>query len=181
MTDEKPWLRYEVSGSSCATIVTKAAVIAGLLKHAKHPLIVVAHDIGAPEAGSVNPVAVIIDIAGSTGTPVVATPSAVPSLRREGFSPVVILSLMETGARLNDPGWNATGAPEGHDLVLFIGIPYSTGWLLLSGLKSFAPGKVRFISIDRHYQPHCNLSFPNLSPQAWTEQLSEIAREVQQG
>lgn len=175
-----PWLRYEVPGSTCATVVTMAAVIAGLLKRSKHPLIVIAHDVGTQDAGSGNPVAFIIEIAGSTGTPVVATPSAVPSLRKEGFTPVMVLSLMEIGARLNDPGWNAAGLPEGHDLVLFFGIPYATGWLLLSGLKSFAPVGVRFISIDRHYQPHCNLSFPNLSPQAWAEQLSDIAREVHQ-
>jgi CO dehydrogenase/acetyl-CoA synthase complex epsilon subunit len=180
LTDERPWLRYEVSGSTSATVITKASVIASLLKRAKHPLIVVSHDIETSETGSGSPVAIVVDIAGSTGTPVVATPSAVPSLRKEGFSPVRVLSLMETGARLNDPCWNATGSSEGHDLVLFIGIPYGTGWLLLSGLKSFAPAGVRFISIDRHYQPHCNLSFPNLTPQVWAEQLSDIAREVHQ-
>jgi CO dehydrogenase/acetyl-CoA synthase complex epsilon subunit len=173
-------MRYEVPGSTCATVVTKAAVIAGLLKRAKHPLIVVAHDVGTPDAGSGNPVAIIVDIAGSTGTPVVATPSAVPPLRKENFSPAMVLSLMEIGDRLNDPGWNAAGSPEGHDIVLFFGIPYGTGWLLLSGLKSFAPRGVRFISIDRHYQPHCNLSFPNLSLDAWAGQLLEIAKEVHQ-
>jgi CO dehydrogenase/acetyl-CoA synthase complex epsilon subunit len=180
LTDDNPWMRYEVPGSARATVVIKPAVIASLLKRAKHPLIVVAHGIGTPDTGSENAVSIIIDIAGSTCTPVIATPSAVPSLRKKGYSPVKVLSLMETGARLNDPCWNATGAPEGHDLVLFIGIPYGTGWLLQAGLKSFAPGKMRIISIDRHYQPHCNLSFPNLSPQAWEEQLSDIAREVHQ-
>ena len=46
---------------------------------------------------------------------------------------------MEIGSRLNDPGWSIGDDHQHHDLVLFIGFPYSLGWLLQSGLKSFAP------------------------------------------
>jgi len=171
-------MRYEVPGSACATVITKPAIVAGLLKRAKNPLIVVAHTMDLPDMGSRNPTDLIIDIANSTGTPVIITPSAVPSFRKRGFSPAKVLSLVETGARLNDPGWSISGRSDSHDLVLFVGISYSTGWLLQSGLKSFAPDGMRFISIDRHYQPHCNLSFPNLSLDTWIEHLEEIAREV---
>jgi CO dehydrogenase/acetyl-CoA synthase complex epsilon subunit len=180
LTDDAPWMRYEVQGSTCATVVTKPAVVASLLKRAKNPLIVVAHDLDIPGAGSDDPTDIVIDIARSTCTPIIVTPSAIPSFRKRGFPPVKVLSLMEIGARLNDPCWNVSGGPERHDLVLFIGISYGTGWLLQSGLKSFAPKGTRFISLDRHYQPHCSLSFPNLSQGTWIEQLSEIAREVHQ-
>ena len=181
MTEETPWLRYEVPGSTCATVVTKPAVVSGLLKKAKNPLIVVAHTIDMPDMKARNPTDIIIDIANSTGTPVIVTPSAAPSFRKKGYSPIKVLSLMETGARLNDPGWSVSGGPERHDLVLFIGIAYGTGWLLQSGLKSFAPKGMRFISIDRHYQPHCNLSFPNLQEETWLLQLEAIAEEVSKG
>ncbi len=174
-------MRYEIPGNACATVITKPGVVAALLKRAKNPLIVVAHAMDLPTRDTGNPTDLIIDISRSTGTPVIVTPSGLPSFRKRGFSPAKVLSLMETGARLNDPGWSVTNGSGGHDLVLFIGISYGTGWLLQSGLKSFAPEGMRFISIDRHYQPHCNLSFPNLTVDTWIEQLEEIAREVRQG
>jgi CO dehydrogenase/acetyl-CoA synthase complex epsilon subunit len=178
VTSEAPWQRYEVPGSSQSTVVTKPAVIAALLKKAAHPLIVVAHEADFSEKPAANPVNFIIRIATAGKIPVIATPSTAPSLRNKGFNPVVTLSTMEIGSRLNDPGWCIPGSDQHPDLVLFIGFPYIMGWLLQSGLKSFAPKGVRFISIDRRYQPHCTLSFPNLSMDDWVANLSAIADEV---
>ncbi len=178
MTSETPWQRYEVPGSTQSTVITKAAVISALLKKATHPLIVVAHnaDVSANSAG--NPVEIIIRIADAAKVPVITTPSTAPAFRKRGFNPVAILSIMEIGSRLNDPAWSIEDDQEHPDLILFIGFPYLLGWLLQSGLKSFAPKGIRFVSIDQRYQPHCSLSFPNLTGDEWIAQLNAIADEV---
>ncbi len=178
MTGNEPWLIYEVPGSSQATVVTKPAVIAALLKKAAHPLIVVAHYADVPANVPGSPVEIIIRIADAGKTPVITTPSTAPAFRKRGFNPAATLSIMEIGSRLNDPEWIPGENHQHPDLVLFIGFPYSMGWLLQSGLKSFAPKGMRFISIDQRYQPHCNLSFPNLSREEWITQLNAIADEV---
>lgn len=178
MTDDTPWQRYEVPGSTRAVVVTKPAVIAALLNKAAHPLIAAAHYTDIPGCLQKNPVEIIIQIADAGKIPVIATPSTAPAFRKRGFNPAAILSIMEIGSRLNDPEWNIKGNPPHHDLVLFIGFPYSMGWLLQSGLKSFAPRSIRFISIDQRYQPHCTLSFPNLSRDEWLSHLNLIADGV---
>ncbi len=178
MTDDTPWQRYEVPGSTQSTVVTKPAIIAALLKKAAHPLIVVAHHADVPANVAGNPVEIIIRIAGAGKIPVITTPSTAPAFRKRGFNPTVTLSIMEIGARLNDPEWCISDDHQHPDLVLFIGFPYSMGWLLQSGLKSFAPRGIRFISIDRRYQPHCTLSFPNQSGDEWVTNLNTIADEV---
>ena len=178
MSSDAPWQRYEVPGSTRATVISKPEVVASLLKKAKSPLIVVAHEIDQPGTPSPGPVDLIIRISREAGVPVVATPSAAPSLRKQGFDPVLTLSTMEIGTRINDPGWSAPGTHGHPDIVVLIGFPYIMGWLLESGLKSFAPEGMRFISIDRRYQPHCNFSFPNQSMDEWISNLSAIATGV---
>ena len=178
MTDEVPWQRYEVPGSTQSTVVTKPAVIAALLKKAINPLIVVAHHAGKPAGVAGNPVDTIIRIADAGKIPVITTPSTAQAFRKRGFTPTATLSMMEIGSRLNDPEWSISDDLQHPDLVLFIGFPYSMGWLLQSGLKSFAPKGIRFISIDQRYQPHCTLSFPNQSRDEWLTNLNAIADEV---
>jgi acetyl-CoA decarbonylase/synthase complex subunit epsilon len=178
MTSDDPWLRYEVPGSTQSTVVSKPAVIAALLKKAARPLIVVAHYAEVPAGPAGSPVEIIIRIADAGKIPVITTPSTAPAFRKRGFIPAATLSIMEIGSRLNDPGWGICDDHQHPDLVLFIGFPYSMGWLLQSGLKSFAPKGMRFVSIDQRYQPHCTLSFPNLSREEWVAQLNAIADEV---
>ncbi len=178
MISDEPWQRYEVPGSTQSTVVTKMAVITALLKKAAHPLIVVAHHADIPANVTGNPVEIIIRIADAGKIPVIVTPSTAPAFRKRGFTPAATLSIMEIGTRLNDPDWSISNDHQHPDLVLFLGFPYSMGWLLQSGLKSFAPKGIRFISIDQRYQPHCTLSFPNQSRDEWITHLNTIADEV---
>jgi len=178
VTYDTPWQRYEVPGSTQSTVVTKPAVIAALLKKATHPLIVAAHLAEVPASTAGNPVEIIIRIADAGKIPVITTPSTAPAFRKRGFNPTATLSTMEIGSRLNDPDWSISNDHQHPDLVLFIGFPYIMGWLLQSGLKSFAPKGIRFISIDQRYQPHCTLSFPNLTRDEWVTHLNTIADEV---
>jgi len=178
VTSDAPWQRYEVAGSTQSTVVTKPVVIATLLKKAAHPLIVVAHDADVPGCTAGNPVDIIIRISDARKIPVITTPSTASAFRKRGCNPAATLSTMEIGSRLNDPDWSIGDDNQHPDLVLFIGFPYTLGWLLQSGLKSFAPKGLRFISIDQRYQPHCTFSFPNLSMDEWITYLNTIADEV---
>jgi CO dehydrogenase/acetyl-CoA synthase complex epsilon subunit len=178
VTGDTPWQRYEVPGSTQATVITKPGVVTALLKKAKHPLIVAAHNADVLTNPAGNPVELIIRIAEAAKIPVIATPSTSQAFRKRGLNPVATLSIMEIGSRLNDPAWSIRDDHEQPDLILFIGFPYIMGWLLQSGLKSFAPKGMRFISIDQRYQPHCTLSFPNLTGDEWIAQLNAIADEV---
>jgi len=178
MSSDAPWQRYEVPGSTRATVISKPDVVVSLLKKAKCPLIIVGHDIVQHGLTSPGPVDIIATISREGGIPLVATPSAASSFRKLGFTPALTLSAMEIGTRINDPDWSAPGMHAHPDLVILVGFSYIMGWLLESGLKSFAPDGTRMISIDRRYQPHCNFSFPNQTIEEWTSNLSAIAAGV---
>nr|NIO20490.1 CO dehydrogenase/acetyl-CoA synthase complex subunit epsilon [Candidatus Aenigmarchaeota archaeon] len=66
-----------------------------------------------------------------------------------------------------------------HDLALILGLPYYMGFVIESGLKSFAYSHLKTISLDQYYQPHCNWSFPNISVEEWDKNLNIITIEVE--
>ena len=176
----EPWQRAEISGPKKASVITKPEVVCAMVKKAKRPIFVVGYKAAEIDLEGGKPIDFVIRIARAARIPVVATAQTVAEFLRRGFQPAAWMSAMDIGNRLTDPSWSVSGEGKPHDLALFLGIRYYMGWVIESGLKSFAP-HLKTISLDRFYQPHCDWSFQNLSIEDWRKNLEAIAQKLEEG
>jgi len=172
----EPWQRAEIPGPTKAFVISTPDVVLSMLKRAKCPILVVGHEAAEVDLGGKTPIDFAIRIAKATEIPVVTTAQVVGEFLKRDFQPAAWMSAMDIGNRLNDSEWAVSGGGP-HDLALFLGLPYHMEWLILSGLKHFAP-HLKTISLDRFYQPHSNWSFSNISLEDWRKNLETIARGV---
>lgn len=175
----EPWQRYEIPGPVKAIVITKPQMVSALVKRAKNPIFIAGYESVKTDLKGKKPIDYIIRIAKATDIPVIATAHTVAEFLKRDFKPAAWMSSMDIGNRLTDPGWSVSGKGGSHDLALILGIPYYMGWVIESGLKSFAYHHLKTISLDRFYQPHCNWSFPNISIKDWVKNLETIAKEVE--
>jgi len=174
------WIRAEMGGTTRASVISKPEVVGALIKRAKRPLFILGHEIGGagPESE-----ALIEFIEGTTRIcriPVIGTSHSVKDLISKGIRITKIMGGMETLDRLRDPEWKGLDGQGQYDLVLFAGLPYSLGWVLLSGLRHGAPG-LKSITLDRVYQPNASWSFGNMSVEPWRIQLQAISALLEKG
>ena len=175
----EPWQRAETPGTKKARVIEKPESIAAMIKRAKQPIFIVGHKAAEAEGGEKKSIDHVIRIAKAAKIPVVATAQTVNAFLERDFKPAAWMSAMDIGNRLTDQFWNISGKGGPHDLAIILGLPYYMEYVIDSGLKTFAP-KLKTISLDRFYQPHCGLSFPNLSPTDWYKNLETIAKELEQ-
>ncbi len=173
----EPWQTAEIAGPQKALVVTKPEVVVALIKKAKRPVIIAGHLVVTGESASKEPVDYIIALAKAGKIPVIATPSTLKAFTQRRFSPAAWMPAVDIGNRLKDASWSGIDGKGPYDLLLILGLPYYMEWLLLSGLKHFALG-LKLISVDRYYQPHATWSFPNLSLEAWEENLKLITEKL---
>ncbi len=171
------WLRAETPAIVRATIIEKPVVAARLLKRAKSPVIVVGHE--AAEGDGSGILDLIARVALATGAPVVATGGISGELGKKGVRGSIVLSAMEAGDRLLDPGWRPAPYRDPPDYAFIIGVPFTIASVIEAGLASFARGHLKLVSLDRLYHPHCDLSLPNQSREEWEKNLEAIALEVE--
>jgi CO dehydrogenase/acetyl-CoA synthase complex epsilon subunit len=175
----EPWQKYEVPGPVKALVITTPKVVSSMIKRARNPIFVVGHEAANIEFDGKSPIDFVIRIAKAANIPVVATANTVSKFLEKGFKSVIAMSSMDIGNRLTDSEWSVSDKKPPHDLALILGIPYYMGWVITSGLKSFAYRHLKTICIDRYYQPHCSWSFPNLSLKDWFNNLNMIVEEVE--
>ncbi|MBS7658941.1 MAG: CO dehydrogenase/acetyl-CoA synthase complex subunit epsilon [Candidatus Bathyarchaeia archaeon] len=173
----EPWQKAEIPGPTKSFIIQKPEVAAALIKKAKHPLLIVGHEVVEKLNSEIKLVDYIVRIAKAGKIPVIASGKAFTEIKN--FIPVSLMSIVEVGSRLIDPKWNGIDGLGPHDLALFIGIPYYVEWLLLSGIKHFS--NVTTISLNRFYQPHASWSFPNLSLKEWIKNLEILIKTLEGG
>ena len=174
----EPWQRAETAGTKKAKVIEKPEAVAAAIKRAKQPLFIVGHKAVETDGSEKKSIDYVIRIAKTAKIPVVATAQTVNDFLERGFEPAAFMSAMDIGNRLTDPYWNVSGDNKPHDLALILGLPYYMEYVIDSGLKTFAPN-VKTISLDRFYQPHCRMSFPNLSPEEWFKSLDKIVKELE--
>lgn len=170
--------KVEISHPKRALVIDKPGMVSAMIQKAKRPIFIVGHEAAEIDLGGKKPIDYVIRIAKAAKVPVVATAQTVAEFLKRDFQPDAWMPAMDIGIRLTDPGWSISGEGDPHDLALFLGIPYCMGWLIESGLKSFA-SNVRTISLDRFYQPNCSWSLPNLSLEDWNKNLEIISRKVE--
>lgn len=177
MKATESWQRAEVPGPTKANIITKPEIVVAMIKRAERPLLVVGHQSAEADSSDEKPIDLLIGIAESSGTPVVATAHLVREFLKRGYQPASWMSVVDIGNRLVDPDWKGLKGEGQHDLVLITGVPYYMEWLVLSALKHFAP-QLKSISLDRFYQPQATWSFPNIAVEEWRNSLKTIAEKL---
>jgi acetyl-CoA decarbonylase/synthase complex subunit epsilon len=178
MAIAEPWQTAEIAGPKKALVITKPAVVAALIKKAKHALLVVGHEEVETEFGEKKGIDVVITLAKAAEIPVVATAHIVGEFIKRGFHPAAWMPAVDIGNRLVDSKWSGLDGGGQYDLALFVGIPYYMEWVILSGLKHFAFTHLTTISLDRFYHPHATWSFPNTSLEKWEENLTVIVEKL---
>ncbi len=177
MPTTESWQIAEVPGPTKANTITKPEVVVAMIKRAKRPILVVGHKAADVDSNEEKSIDSLIEIADNSDTPVVATAHTVDQFLKRGFQPASWMPAVDIGNRLVDPDWKGLKGEGQHDLILIAGIPYYMEWLILSGLKHFAP-QLKSISLDRFYQPHATWSFPNISIEEWRKSLKTIAEKL---
>lgn len=169
----EPWQKAEIAGPKKALLILKPEVVVAMVKKAKRSILIVGHHATEDYSDDVKMIDYAIRMSKAAAIPVVGTAHIVNEFLKRGFQPVVAMSAMEIGSRLNDPEWKGLDGEGPYDLALFMGLPYYMEFVILAGLKHFSIN-LKTISLDRFYNPHASWSFPNLSVKDWSESFETM-------
>ena len=163
----------EIPGPKRAFLIPKPEVAAAMIKRAKRALLVVGSEATKIKTKDGDLVDSAMRLARIGNISVVATGHLVGEFRARNAEEIYTMSLMNLGDRLSDQKWGGFDGVGPYDLVLFAGFHYYLEWLVLSGLKSFAPG-LRTISLERVYQPNASWSFGSIVEEEWKEVIDKM-------
>lgn len=181
MRTTESWQVAEIPGPKRAFIISKPKIVSSMINRSEKPLLVVGHE-SLEKVLEKMLIDYTISLAEAGEIPIVATAHIIGEFKERGYNNVASMSLMEIGERLRDPNWMGLTGEGQYDLILIIGFPYYTSWLVLSGLKHFAQRGNKYltsISLDRYYQPNASWSLPNLSKEEWKETILSIISELE--
>jgi len=170
----------EIPGPRKAFLIPKPEVAAAMIKRAKRALLVVGSEAANIKTKDGDLVDYATRLSKIRNITVAATGHLIGEFRKRKAEGVHTTPLMNLGDRLRDPEWGGLDGAGPYDLVLFAGFPYYLEWLVLSGLKNFAP-KLRTISLDRVYQPNANWSLGSMAEEEWKEVLDKMITILEEG
>jgi acetyl-CoA decarbonylase/synthase complex subunit epsilon len=179
MIRAEPWQTAEIAGSMRALPITNPEVVVAAIKRSKRPVLVVGHEAIEEDLTDGKPIDYAIQMAELTEVPIVATAHIVGEFSRRGFQTASWMPVVDIANRLKDPEWRGLDGQGRYDLALFMGLQYYLEWVVLSGLKHFAP-HVKTVSLDRYHQPHANWSFSNMTIEDWERQLKAIVIQLKE-
>lgn len=168
-----PGQTAEIAGPKKAFVFQKPEVAAAMMKRAKRALLVIGSEAIKTRTKDGDLVDTAMRLAELKNITVVATGHLVGEFKRRNDEDVHSMPLMNLGDRLRDSDWEGFDGEGPYDLALFMGFPYYMEWLVLSGLKSFAPD-LKTISLERVYQPNASWSFGNTTQDEWEEVIEKI-------
>ena len=176
-TNADPWQTAEIAGPKKALIILKPDVVAALVKRAKRPLLIVGHLAAEEYEGDAKMIDYAVRLSRVAEIPIVATAHTIHEFVIRDFYHAIQMSAMDIGNRLKDAEWQGLDGKGHYDLVLFMGLPYYMGFVILSGLKHFAQ-ELTTMCLDRFYNPNASWSFPNLSSKNWYNTFEAIVSKV---
>jgi acetyl-CoA decarbonylase/synthase complex subunit epsilon len=176
MTDA--WQTAEIAGPKKASLIIKPDIADAMIRRAKRPIMIVGHGIIEYEVDGKPMIECLIALARKAAIPVVVSASTNREFLSREFEPAAVMSAVEISSRLVDPEWKGLDGKEPYDLAIFVGLPYSMEWTILSGLKHFAPN-VKTMTFDCVYQPNASWSFPNSTIKDWAANLKGIVENLE--
>ena len=177
MPMNESWQTAEIPGPKKASLIIKPDIADAIIMRAKRPIMIVGHGIIEYEVEGKKLIDCLIELAQKAKMPVVVTASTSREFTARGFAPAALMPAVDIANRLTDPEWKGLDGKEPYDLAIFVGLPYSMEWTLLSGLKHFAPG-VKTMTLDCVYQPNASWSFPNSTIKDWAANLKGIVANL---
>lgn len=175
----RPGQTAEIAGPKHAMVFPNPTVVASMIKRAKRPLIVIGSN--APEIviedGDLIDYAIKI---GKKGKLTIAvTGHLIGEFKKRKAKKVYSIPFMNLGDRLRDTDWKGFDGKGHYDLAIFAGSQYYLEWLVLSGLKNFAPN-LRTISLGNLYQPNASWSIGTINHSEWMSMLKEIIKNLEE-
>lgn len=178
MPMNESWLTAEIPGPKRASLIIKPEIADAIINRARHPIMIVGHGIVEYDVEGSLLIDCLITLAKKAKIPVVASASTNKEFLAREFEPAATMSAVEISNRLTDPEWKGFDGKESYDLAIFVGLPYSMEWTILSGLKHFAPG-VKTMTLDCVYQPNASWSFPNSTIKDWAANVKGIVENLE--
>ena len=172
------WQTAEIPGPKKASLIVKPDIADALIRRAKRPLMIVGHGIVEYDVGGKKLIDCLIELATKAEIPVVVSASTNKEFIARGFAPAAVMPAVDIANRLTDPAWKGIDGRDSYDLAIFVGLPYSMEWTILSGLKHFAP-TVKTMTLDCVYQPNASWSFPNSTIKEWADSLKAIVTNLE--
>ena len=167
------WQTAEIPGPKKASLIIKPEIADAIIRRAKRPIMIVGHGVLEYEIEGKKLIECLMELARKANIPVVVTASTNREFLQRGFKPAALMPAMDIGNRLTDPTWKGFDGKDSYDLAIFVGLPYSMEWTILSGLKHFAP-QVKTMTLDCVYQPNASWSFPNSTIKDWAANFKGI-------
>jgi acetyl-CoA decarbonylase/synthase complex subunit epsilon len=171
------WQTAEIPGPKKASLIIKPDIADAMIRRAKRPIMIVGHGIIEYEVEGNYLIDCLIELARKGKIPIVVGASTNKEFLAREYEPAAIMSAIDISNRLTDPEWKGLDGKESYDLAIFVGLPYSMEWTILSGLKHFAPG-VKTMTLDCVYQPNASWSFPNSTIKDWAANLKGIVTNL---
>jgi acetyl-CoA decarbonylase/synthase complex subunit epsilon len=168
----------EIAGPKKAFVIPNPKVAASMIKRAKRPLLVIGSespDISTNDGDLIDTAIRLKNIGKIT---IAATGHLIKNFKERGAM-VQSMPMMNLGDRLRDPTWKGFDGNGQYDLIVFAGAPYYMEWLVLSGLKNFAPD-LKTMSLGNSYQPNAQWSIGFAPSNKWQEELDEILTNLEE-
>ena len=174
----RPGQTAEISGPKHAMVFPKPNVATSMIMRAKRPLLVIGSKALEIKTEDGDLVDYAIKISKKGKFPIAVTGHLIAEFIDKKAKNVYSISLMNLGNRLKDPNWKGFDEEGQYDLAIFAGSPYYMEWLVLSGLKNFAP-TLRTISLGNLYQPNASWSMGTINHSNWIDMLQEIFENLE--
>jgi acetyl-CoA decarbonylase/synthase complex subunit epsilon len=168
-----PGQTAEIAGPKKAFTMNNPKIVTSMIKRANNPLLVIGSK--SPETETIDGTLIdtAVKISSYTKMPLAVTGHLISEFSNRNTTNSHSVSLMELGNQLKDPKWEGLNGEGGYDLVIFAGIPYYMEWLVLSGLKNFAP-ELKTVSLESSYQPNASWSLATMPKEKWKSFIGEV-------
>ena len=150
-----------------------------MIKRAKRPLLVIGSKAPETETEDGDLIDSAIKIGKKGKLTIAATGHLIGEFKKRKAKKVFSIPIMNLGDRLRDTNWNGFDGEGQYDLAIFAGSQYYLEWLVLSGLKNFAPN-LRTISLGNLYQPNASWSVGTVNHSKWMSLLKEVVEHIVQ-
>ena len=175
----KPGSTAEIAGPKQALLISKPSVAASMIKRAKRVLLVIGSQ--SPKIQTVD--GDLVDSAArlskSVGMDIAVTGHLIGEFRKRGIDNTYSMPIMSVGERLRDPEWKGFDGSSPYSLVIFMGLPYHIAWLVLNGLKHFAP-HLTTMSLGASYQPNASWSTGSINEEKWRTEFNTIIESLEE-
>ncbi len=175
----RPGQTAEIAGPKHAKVFPNPAVVASMIKRAKRPLLVIGSKAPETETEDGDLIDSAIKIGKKGKLTIAATGHLIGEFKKRKAKKVFSIPIMNLGDRLRDTNWNGFDGEGQYDLAIFAGSQYYLEWLVLSGLKNFAPN-LRTISLGNLYQPNASWSVGTVNHSKWMSLLKEVVEHIVQ-